>query len=149
MGIVKHGSLSITSSTVRGRNMQIIYNTFETPSVGWTLDTGHWTLWVPWTLQRGWAVKEYCGVAAIISLQRPVLQSILRNQECSVCVLYCVWVWVCVACDRTKMPGYHALMCMPNPLVLSHNLRVWLRRFGSTSRGLRRAAAQEAGHDPS
>lgn len=52
------------------------------------------------------------------------------------CVLY-LWVSVCVACDRTKMLGYHALMCMPNPLVLSHNLPVWLCRFSSASRGLR------------
>lgn len=40
---------------------------------------------------------------------------------------------VCVrgACDSTKMLGYHALMCMSNPLVRSHNLPAWLCRSGS------------------
>lgn len=45
------------------------------------------------------------------------------------------------------MPGYHALMCMPNPLVLSHNLPVWLCCCGSANESLRTAAAQEAGRD--
>lgn len=106
-------------------------------------NSGHWGYTETF---RVFGCKGILWVAGIISLQWPVLQSILHDQECSVCVVL-VWVCVCVACDRTKMLGYHALMCMPNPLVLSHNLPVWLCRYSSASRGLGRAAAQEAGHD--
>lgn len=50
-----------------------------------------------------------------------------------VCVCVCLRACVCLSCDRTKMFGYHALMCMPNPLVLSHKLAVYsLTSKGST-----------------
>ena len=93
------------------------------------------------------AVKEYCGLLASFHYSGQCYNPFYttKNALCVCCT--CVSKCVCVACDRTKMLGYHALMCMPNPLVLSHNLPVWLCRFSSASRGLGRAAAQEAGHD--
>lgn len=93
------------------------------------------------------AVKEYCGLLASFHYSGQCYNPFYttKNALCVCCTS--VSVCVCVACDRTKMLGYHALMCMPNPLVLSHNLPVWLCRFSSASRGLGRAAAQEAGHD--
>lgn len=135
---ITYGCLTIPPSVVRRKNRQIIYNDFKntvvkTPFIACNNNTGHWEYTETFS---EFDCKGILWAAGIISLQWTVLQSILHNQECSVCVLY-LWVWVCVACDRTKMLGYHALMCMPNPLVLSHNLPVWLCCFSSASRGLR------------
>lgn len=93
------------------------------------------------------SVKEFCGLLASFHYSGQCYNPFYttKNALCACCTS----VRVCVACDRTKMLGYHALMCMPNPRVLSHNLPVWLCRFSSVSRGLWRAAVQEAGHNPS
>lgn len=118
----------------------------KTPFSHGNNNTGHWE----YTETFGeYAVKEYCGLLASFHYSGHCYNPFYttKNALCVRCTR--VRVWVCVACDRTKMLGYHALMCMPNPLVLSHNLPLWLCRFSSASRGLGRAAAQEAGHDPS
>lgn len=56
-------------------------------------NTGHWEYTETF---REFGCKGILWVAGIISLQWPVLQSILHDQECSVCVLYlCECVSVC------------------------------------------------------
>lgn len=123
------------------RNLwNVKYNHFAVmPGTGNRLFTIHIAAKTPFNAVNTQTSGEFaCNgimwVAGIISLQWPVLKSILHDHECSGCVLcLCACVCLCVACDGTKILGYHALMCMQNPLVLSHNLPVWLWRFSSAS----------------
>lgn len=75
-----------------------------------------------------------------IHFTHPRMLSVWRGPLASECVCACARLCSCGACDSTKMLGYHALMCMSNPLVLSHNLPVWwLRRSSSGRKAQRRS----------
>lgn len=75
-----------------------------------------------------------------IHFTRPRMLSVCRGLLAGECVCARACLCACGACDSTKMLGYHALMCMSNPLVLSHNPPVWwLSHFSSDRKAERRS----------